>query len=75
MSPPLGRRRREAKQKSWRLRMKKGSVDAKRIGEGSWEEGWCESRCDVKKSRKVGNEAAVSKKENPLRIHSNYEEQ
>jgi hypothetical protein len=39
------------------------------------EEGWCESRCDVKKSRKAGNETAVSKKQNPSRIHSNYEEQ
>jgi hypothetical protein len=40
--------------------MKKGSIDAKRIGEGSWGEGWCERRCDVKKSRKVENETTIS---------------
>lgn len=27
---------REAKRKSWRPRMRKGNVDAKRIAEGSW---------------------------------------
>jgi hypothetical protein len=26
------------------------------------EEGWCESRCDVKKTRKVENETAISRR-------------
>ncbi len=75
MSPPRGRRQREAKQKNWRLRMKKGSVDAKRIGEGSWGRRMVREQVRCQESRKVGNEAAVSKKENPSGIHRNYEEQ
>ena len=51
MSPPLGRRQREAKQKSWRLRMKKEASTRNESVRAHGEEGWCESRCDVKKTR------------------------
>jgi len=78
LSPPLGRRQREAKQKSWRLRMNEGIVDAKRIGEGSWgrrmvrEQVRCQE--DPERLGKVENETAISRRE-ASGIHRIYEEQ